>query len=153
MPACRPFTSLNNANSKVISNYYLAIAISLVCCEVYFHKAAFVNRCSIFPFPPASLFFFPPFVSLFNIHKCNPLNLKSFPAHVNECNHKSMVAKPQEHMNKSAERKKGEKKGGDGGAQREEWNKTGSFFFTPQVSLYPENVIGLTRGVVVGSLA
>lgn len=47
-------------------------------------------------------------LSLFNIHKCNPLNLKSFPAHINEGNHNSMVAKPQECMNKSAERKKGE---------------------------------------------
>lgn len=62
-----------------------------------------------------------------------------------------MVAKPQEHMNKSAERKEGEKRGGGGteGGVEQNW----IFFFTPQVSLYPENVIGLTRGVVVGSLA
>lgn len=77
--------------------------------------------CAIFAFPSL----FPLFVSLFNIHKCNPLNLKSFPAHVNECNHKSMVEKPQEHMNKSAERKEGEKRGVE---QGEEWNKTGSFY-------------------------
>lgn len=63
-----------------------------------------------------------------------------------------MVAKPQEHMNKSAERKEGEKRGGGGGTEggvEQNW----IFFFTPQVFLYPENVIGLTRGVVVGSLA
>lgn len=62
-----------------------------------------------------------------------------------------MVAKPQEHMNKSAERKEGEKGGGvdtEGGVEQN-W----IFFFTPQVSLYPENVIGLIRGVVVGFLA
>lgn len=114
---------------------------------------------------PSCVFFFfflsfptspPPFVSLFNIHKCNPLNLKSFPAQVNECNHKPMVAKPQEHMNKSAEggkkggrkKKRGEKCRGRSGTKLDP--------FTPQVSPcspHPENVIGLTRGVVVGSLA
>lgn len=58
-----------------------------------------------------------------------------------------MVAKPQEHMNKSAER--GRKKGGNAmGGVEQNW-----ILFTPQVSLLPENVIGLTHGVAVGSLA
>lgn len=108
-----------------------------------------MNHCDIFPFN--QLLFFTPFVSLFNIHKCNPVNLKSFPAHANECNHKSMVAKPQEHLNKSPEREKREKKK-RGGAHRGR-SGTKLDLFTPQVSLYPENVIGLTHGVFVVSLA
>lgn len=60
-----------------------------------------------------------------------------------------MVAKPQEHMNKSAERKKGEEKRGECRGR----SGTKLDPFTPQVSPLPENVIGLTRGVVVGSLA
>lgn len=59
-----------------------------------------------------------------------------------------MVEKPQEHMNKSVERKEGEKRGLSEGR-----SGTKLDLFTPQVSLYPENVIGLTHGAVVGSLA
>lgn len=68
-----------------------------------------MTRFAIFPFQPASLsstFFF---VFLFNIHGCNPHNVKSFSADVNKCNHKFVVPKPQEHMNKPTERKEGEK--------------------------------------------
>ena len=61
-----------------------------------------------------------------------------------------MVAEPQEHMNKSGERK-GKKR--VGGVCR---GRSGTKLdpFTPQVSLLPpKNVIGLTRGVAVGSAA
>lgn len=59
-------------------------------------------------------------------------------------------------MNKPAERKeggKGEEKGRERGGGHRVRGGTKLDLFTPLVSLYPENVIGLTRGVVVGSLA
>lgn len=111
--------SLNVANSKVISTHQPD------CChEVYLHKAVLVSHCAIFPLQPAAPF--STFVFLFSIHKWNSLNLKLFRAQVNDCNHKPMVAKPREHMNKSAEEKRGSKERGE--MKREEWNKTGSFF-------------------------
>lgn len=42
-----------------------------------FQKAISENSCAIYSPPPPV----PPFVSLLNIHKRKPLNLKSFPAH------------------------------------------------------------------------
>lgn len=112
---CQIFMSLNVANRKVISTHQPG----------YLHKAVLVSHCAIFPFQPAAPF--STFVFLFSIHKCNSLNLKLFRAQVNDCNHELVVSKPREHMNKSAEGKRGSKKK-RGEMQREKWNKTGSFF-------------------------
>lgn len=111
--------AIHVANSKVISTHQPG------CCrEVYLHKAVLVSHCAVFPLQPAAPF--SAFVFLFNIHKCNPLNLKLFPARVNECNHKPMVAKPLEHINKSVERKRGSKKKRGGGTAEggveQNWN-------------------------------
>lgn len=120
----------------------LATAISLICCEVYFYSKVLASHCVFSPRPPNSL---SPFVSLFSVHKCNPLNLKSFPARVNECNYKPTVPKPREHMNKSGEGERGENAEGAG---EQNW-----IFLPLRSPCYPEKVIGLTHGVAVGSLA
>lgn len=93
------FKCLNVPNSKVISAYQPGYCYHLG----FAVKSIFTARCwwAIVPSPckpPSSL---SPFVSLFSVHKYNPLNLKSFPAQVNECNYKPMVSEPQEHMNKA----------------------------------------------------